>query len=270
MSWHVDQDVLQRYQVGTIDRVAAASLEAHVTSCGECRSNLTVDSDWIDASWRGIADRVQPADSTLVERVLRLVGVPQHLARVVSITPSLRPSWLIAVTLTLVFAGAASQVALPGSFDLFLAVAPLVPVAGVAVAYGRVGDPAHEITAATPIDPLRLLLLRAAAVTGFTFVLSLLLDVVFSSARGTGLWVLPALALTLTTLALGAHLTMWVGGAISAGAWISLLALFRLRPERSLDVVFGANAQLLFVVGALLAALVLLRDRDAYRRGEKP
>jgi len=269
MTWHVDQDVLQRYQIGTLDRVAAASFEAHVTSCRECRSMFAVDSDWLDASWRRIADRVQPSEATVVERVLRWVGVPQHLARVVSVTPSLRPSWLIGVTLTLVFAGVASQVALPGSIDLFLAVAPLVPVAGVAVAYGRAGDPAHEITIATPIDPLRLLLLRAAAVTAFALVLSLILDVVFSSTPGTGLWVLPALALTLVTLALGTHLTMWVAGAVSAGAWVFLLTLFRVRPEGSLDVVFGTSSQVVFALAALLAAIVFLHDRDAYRRGEK-
>lgn len=267
MTWHVDQDVLERYQVGTLDRVASASLEAHVSSCGECRSMITMDSEWIDNSWRRIADRVQPSEASVVERVLRWVGVPPHLARVVSVTPSLRPSWLLGVTLTLVFAGIASQVAAPGGGDLFLAVAPLVPVAGVAVAYGRIGDPAHEITAATAIDPLRLLLLRTAAVTAFAFVLSLILDVVFSSTRTTGLWVLPALALTLATFALGAHLSMWLAGAISAGAWILLLAVFRVRPEGSLDVVFSAGAQMAFAVTAVMAGMVFLHDRDAYRRG---
>ena len=267
MSWHVDQDVLDRYQTGTADRVSAASIEAHVTSCAQCRSNVTVDPDWLDKSWRRIVDRVQPSEPTLVERVLCWVGVPQHLARMVSATPSLRPSWLIAVTLTLVFAGAASQMALPGSFNLFLALAPLAPVAGVAAAYGRLGDPAHEITAATPIDPLRLLLVRTGAVTGFAFVLSLVIDVAFSSGPRPASWVLPALALTLTALALGAHMRMWVAGATTAGAWIVLLTLFSTRPSRGWEAVFGTDSQMLFLAVALLAALVFVRDRDAYRRG---
>lgn len=269
MTWHVDQDVLERYQVGMLDRVASASLEAHVTSCRECRSMISTDSEWIDDSWRRIADRVQPSGVSVVERVLCWVGVPQHLARVISVTPSLRPSWLLGVTITLVFAGIASQVALPGSIDMFLAVAPLVPVAGIAVAYGRLGDPAHEITAATAIDPLRLLLLRTAAVTAFAFVVSVVFDVVFSSTSGTGLWVLPALALTLATLALGAHVSMWLAGSISAGTWICLLALFRVRPEGSFDVVFSAGAQLAFGVIALIAAVAFFYDRDAYRWGER-
>jgi hypothetical protein len=172
------------------------------------------------------------------------------------------------VGFTLVFAGLVSQVAVQGSIDLFLAVAPLVPVAGVAMAYGRVGDPAHEITAATPIDPLRLLLLRTAAVTAFAFVLSLIFDLVFSAVRGTGLWVLPALALTLATLALGAHVSMWLAGVTSAGVWVLLLAVLGVGPEGTLDVVFSPSAQVVFAAVAFMAGIVLMRDRDAYRRGE--
>jgi hypothetical protein len=269
MSWHVDQDVLRRYQTGGIERATAASLEAHITACADCRADLMVDSDWLKQSWTGIADRVEPAEPTVVERVLGWLGVPSHVARVMSVTPSLRPSWLIAVTLTLVFAGFVSQVAPPGSFDLFLAIAPLVPVAGVAVAYGRAGDPAHEITAATPIDTLRLLLLRAAAVTGFALVLSLVLDVAFFSERGTGLWILPALALTSTTLALGTHMTMWLSGAFSAGAWVALLSLFLARPQGRLTPVFDVSAQVMFVIVAAVAVLVFVHERDVYRRGEE-
>jgi hypothetical protein len=175
---------------------------------------------------------------------------------------------LLGVAFTLVFAGIVSQVAVPGSIDLFLAVAPLVPVAGVAVAYGRVGDPAHEITAATPIDPIRLLLLRTAAVTAFAFVLSLIFDLVFSATRGTGLWVLPALALTLATLALGAHVSMWLAGVTTTGVWVLLLTVSRVRPEGSLNVVFSPNAQIVFAAVACTAGIVFLHHRDAYRRGE--
>jgi hypothetical protein len=42
--------------------------------------------------------------------------------------------------------------------------APLVPLVGVAVAYGPEADPAHELTATAPYSGLRLVLLRTAAV----------------------------------------------------------------------------------------------------------
>lgn len=269
MSWHVDQDLLWRYQTGALERVSAASLEAHVTGCADCRADLVVDSNWLQQSWTGVADRVEPAAPTVVERVLGWLGVPSHLARVMSVTPSLRPSWLLAVTLTLIFAAVASRMGPPGSFDLFLALAPLVPVAGVAVAYGRVGDPAHEMTTATPIDSLRLLLLRTAAVTGFALVVSLILDVALSSGRGTGLWILPTLALTFTTLALGTRLTMWLAAAVSTGAWVGLITLVLARPQGMLTPVFDARAQVMFVVVAAVAALVFVHERDGFRRGEE-
>lgn len=268
MSWHIDHEVLHRYQTGAVDRVTAASLEAHVTECADCRGGLMVDTDWLERSWVAIADRVEPAEPTVVERALTWVGVPSPLARVMSVTPSLRPSWLIAVTFTLVFASFASYLAYPESFDLFLAVAPLVPVAGVAVAYGRVGDPAHEMTAATPIDPLRVLLLRAAAVTGFAFFLSLVLDVAMSSPQGTGLWILPALALTLATLALGIHLEMWKAAAVSTGGWGTLLTVFFAQADVGLAPVFGVEAQLVFVAVAVAAAMVFVQGIDVYRRGD--
>ena len=267
MSWHVETETLSRYQGGDVDRVTAASVEAHVTACAECRSGLLVDSDWLARSWAGIAEHVEPGERSVVERVLTWVGVPPHLARVVAVTPSLRPSWLIAVTLTLVFASLASRLVQPGSFDLFVVLAPLIPVAGVAVAYGRLGDPAHDITVATPTDHLRLLLLRVAAVTGFAVVLSLVLDLGVPSTRATGIWILPALAMTLVTLALGTRFTMWMAASTSAVVWIGLLSVFLARPEERLPAMFGVQAQIMFFVVAVIAALLFAHGRDEYRRG---
>lgn len=269
MSWHVDHEVLHEYQTGTVDRVTAVSIEAHVTECADCRRVLLVDEDWLEQSWAGIADRVEPGSATLVELALTWVGMPAHLARVVSVTPSLRPSWLIAVALTLAFAAVASRVAVqPGSVDPFLVLAPLIPVAGVAVAYGRLGDPAYEMTTATPIDPFRLMLLRAAAVTGFAFVVSLILDLVMGSGRETGLWILPALALTLSTLALGGYFAMWVAAAASASVWLALVGIFLAQADDRVMAVFGMEAQLVFILVAFVGTWILVQRRDVYRRGE--
>jgi hypothetical protein len=267
MSWHVETEALHRYQTGHVDRVSAASLETHVTGCAECREGLLVDAEWLEGSWARIAEQVEPGEPSIVERVLTWVGVPPHLARVMAVTPSLRPSWLLAVTLTLVFASLASRLANPGDFDLFLLVAPLVPVAGVAVAYGRLGDPAHEMSVVTPIDTLRLLLLRVAAVTGFAVVLSTILDIAIPLARATGLWILPSLALTLVTLALGTHLAMWTAAATSAAAWLTLLTVFLARPEEQPMSLFAPEAQVVFLLVALIAALLFALGRDEYRTG---
>jgi hypothetical protein len=176
---------------------------------------------------------------------------------------------LIGVALTLAFAAMASRVAVqPEGVDLFLVMAPLIPVAGVAVAYGRFGDPAHEMTTATPMDPFRLMLLRAAAVTGFAFVVSLTLDVLMGSGRGTGLWILPALALTLSTLSLGGYFAMWAAAATSTSVWLALVGFFHVQADERVMGVFGMEVQLAFIVVALVGSLILMQRRDVYRRGE--
>ena len=55
---------------------------------------------------------------------------------------------------------------------MFLALAPLAPVAGVAITFGPGADPSFELTVASPISTVRLLLLRAAAVLATTLVLA--------------------------------------------------------------------------------------------------
>ncbi|MGC2239457.1 MAG: zf-HC2 domain-containing protein, partial [Acidimicrobiia bacterium] len=175
MSWHVDVETLTRYQAGSIDRVAATSVEAHVTDCAECRSSVVVEDQWLDRSWTRIADRVEPSRPALVERLLTRAGVPTHWARLAAASPTLRVSFIIAVALVIGFAAVASG-STPdgGSYRVFLAIAPVVPVMGVAFAYGRLVDPAFELTMSAPIDSLRLLLLRASIV--------LLVSILFGAA----------------------------------------------------------------------------------------
>jgi hypothetical protein len=84
----------------------------------------------------------------------------------------------------------------------FLLVAPLVPVAGVAFAYGPDVDPSYEAAAATPYPAVRLLLLRTGAVlaTSLPMVLAaaLLLPVLSWTVVA---WLVPALAFTAVMLA---------------------------------------------------------------------
>ena len=83
-------------------------------------------------------------------------GVPDHVARLLAATPSLRVSWLLAVVAGARVRGARGQRARPVrraelALFLFLVVAALLPVAGVAAAFGPGVDPAHEIGLAAPM-----------------------------------------------------------------------------------------------------------------------
>ena len=142
--WHLDQDLVRRYVAGEANAVLAASVEAHVVACGECRRLLApaVDARRLDAVWAEIADTVDTPQAGLFERLLHLLGVRADTARLLAATPSLRIPWLAAVAAVFAFAALAAGLAPQGQL-LFLTVAPLAPVAGVALAFGRAGDPTY-------------------------------------------------------------------------------------------------------------------------------
>ena len=100
------------------------------------------------------------------ERALLALRVPEPTARLMAATPVLRWAWFAAVGLVLVMAaGAGSKQWKPGDqLAVFLALAPLIPVLGVAMAYGPHSDRAYEVTVATPLSGLRLILLRTITV----------------------------------------------------------------------------------------------------------
>lgn len=265
MTWHVETDVLHRYQTGTVDRVTAASLEAHVTECAECRDGLLVDTDWVERSWAGVADRVEPGPPGVVERVLTSVGVRQHLARVISLSPAFRLSFVLAVAMVMAFAVGASLSDPTGwAFRWFLVLAPLLPVAGIAVAYGSLVDAAHELTISSPIDTFRLLMLRAITVLVVSIGIGLVAwpFVEAPAAFGPSAWLTPALALTLITLALASRFEAWVAGATVIGGWAVAMAI-----AFSWDLeTFDTRAQSFYLAAAIAAGLIVAARRQSYDR----
>jgi hypothetical protein len=163
----------------------------------------------------------------VVERLLVRLGVPDHTARVLAATPALRGSWLLAVATTLAFAVLTAWVSRGADANLwFLCIAPLLPLAGTAVAYGPGVDPTYEIGLAAPLRSFRLLLLRAATVLGTSTLLaaaaSLMLPGLGWGAAG---WLLPALGLTVCSLALAATVEPLRAIGVTAGAWVVAVAV---------------------------------------------
>jgi hypothetical protein len=177
MSWHADADVLEDYGRGELPLADAASVEAHLLGCARCREALVprVDAGRLAAAWAAIDTALDAPRLGPVERLLRRIGVSEHMARLLAATPSLRTSWILAVVLALAFAVAAAH---GGTGEravlLFLVVAPLLPLAGVAAAFAPGVDPAAEVALAAPMRTFRLLLVRAAAVLVTTLVLTAL------------------------------------------------------------------------------------------------
>lgn len=264
MSWHIDHDTARRYESKEISRPGAASVEGHLTSCGECRSLLTVDDRWLDESWSAIADRVQPG-TNLMELVLRRIGVPQIPARLVALSPAMRVSFVFALLLVIGFAVVASGANPAGrTYQIFLIAAPVVPVLGVAFAYGRLVDPAHEMTMVSPIDSFYVLMIRAATVVAIALVGALVAWPLVPAPDSVGVWawLLPAFTLTLATLALASRLEMWLAAALVTGGWLLVMPLALSREIEA----FGSKAQAIHLMIAAGAAALIVMRRNQYDR----
>ncbi|BFO21581.1 hypothetical protein SHKM778_79690 [Streptomyces sp. KM77-8] len=196
--------------------------------------------------------------------------------------PAVRGAWLPAVLL--VAAGAVALAYGSGLTDArpwLLALAPVVPVAGVALSYGPHADPMHEITAATPSAGLRLVLMRTAAVLAVSLPLLTVTGAVLpsSDAPNAAAWLLPGLALTLAALALAGFLGLRSATAVAGGAWLcAVLGPVLAAPggrltaelsERLSLYLEGAPAQCGWAAAAALCAALLAARRPAFHFLEK-
>ncbi|TXS33789.1 zf-HC2 domain-containing protein [Streptomyces sp. ms191] len=161
------------------------------------------------------------------ERPARPAGPrpPTRLARVVwAAGPALRGAWLGSLVAVAVAAlGLAYGAGFRDVRPLLLAVAPVLPLAGVALSYGRHADPMDEIVAATPSGGLRLLLTRTAAVLAVSVPLLTAAGALLPAAPGVpgaAAWLLPGLALALATLALGSFVGCRAAAATLGGGWL--------------------------------------------------
>jgi hypothetical protein len=269
--WHAGPELLERYAQGRLPDAAAWSVEAHLPACAACRRDAAalVDQDRLDRVWAEVTDRVDHAPR-LAERLLIRAGFPEHVARLLAATPSLRRSWLLAVAAVLAFAVVAAHANSQDEPSLFLVLAPLLPLGGVAAAYGPRVDPTYEIGLAAPMRSLRLLLIRAAAVLMTTAAMAgaagLLLPQVTLQVAA---WLLPALGLTLSALALAPTFGLARAAGGLAAAWLGAVATTEpLGVEGS--ALFGPPAQAGFAAMTVVAALVLYARRRAYDTRRRP
>jgi hypothetical protein len=266
MSWHIDAETLGQYAVGSVAPAVAASTEAHLTGCADCRASVAsgVPAARLDAIWVQVDDRVHLATRPVVERVLSRVGLREDTARLLVVTPSLRGAWLLAVLLSAGLAAFAADASGRG-VALFLAFAPLLPVAGVALAYGPAADPVHEITMASPYSMLRLVLLRSVAVVASSVVLTAFGGLLLAgSGWSAAAWLLPALALSALTLVLSVNIGPGRAGVGVAVSWLMAVLAGAWTGDGELWVVgvAGQTAALL-----LLAAGVIMLRRVGSRLG---
>jgi class 3 adenylate cyclase len=195
-----------------------------------------------------------------VEGVLVRIGVPDHVARLLAATPSLRVSWFGATVVALGF----SILAAYGKQDplMFLVIAPLLPLGGVAAAFGPGVDPTYEIGLSCPVRTSRLLLIRATAVLAATSFLAGLASLALPRLDWTAAaWLLPSLGLTIATLALATVMRpLWAVGTV-AFLWVTGVVASEILSSVP-DAAFRGPGQVTFFAVVVVAAPLFARRRE--------
>jgi signal transduction histidine kinase len=141
-----------------------------------------------------------------------------------------------------------------------LVLAPMLPVAGVAAAYGSWADPMYELCQATPASGVRVLLLRSVAVLASAAAIVCLVapvipDVGFTAAA----WLLPSIALCSVCLMLATFMPIRRASLVVVGTWLTMAA--GAAALGSPTNLFRGAAQFAFFAVTMLSALVLARRR---------
>jgi hypothetical protein len=262
-TWHLDGDHIASYGEGRVGNAFAASVETHLVACEFCREQVaaSTDADRLERVWREIVDTAGAPAPSVAERMLRLLRVRPDTARLLAATPSLRLSWITGVGVVLAMASASAHTGRYG-LPLFLALAPVLPVAGVAASFGHAADPSYEVTVASPYSSTRLLLLRSLAVTLTTFTLTAVGAALLPrQGSAAAAWLLPALGLTAGTLALSTRFDPVRAGIAMAVVWLAV-SLPALRPGSPPLLATHLAVQLASVALLAAATLVLVDRRE--------
>lgn len=258
--WHLSEVALRDYTSGDTQPVAGASVEAHLIQCADCRTRLgaVMPREALNLTWTKIRDKVETPHVSVVEQLLRRLGMSAESARLLAAVPAFRGAWLLGVFVVIVFAGVAALFSGETGLSLFLIAAPLVPVAGVAACFGGDADPAHELITTTPHSAFRLLLLRTLGVLATSIPLTAIIGVALPGPAWLGAaWLLPAVAGVLLTLLMGPLLGSTTTAAVLGACW-SLAVVTAARVGDPLEVVEPLMQIVLAVIalGALAALLV--------------
>ncbi|MGW3998995.1 zf-HC2 domain-containing protein [Amycolatopsis sp. NPDC004772] len=204
-------------------------LEAHLEACPVCRARLAEVAPVepvVDLVWSRLSGEVRLPAVPFHEPALP--PQPRRRARRgrwldTWVTPAMAP-WLamiVAVTLVAILLdGVWVATARVPAVQLF---APVLPVLGVAVSWARGLDPAYEVVTATPRAGLYLIIRRTFAV------LAVVLPVLGVAGWLTGtqpaLWLLPSLAFTSGTLALGGLIGVSRAAYTLIAVWVAVVVL---------------------------------------------
>lgn len=268
-TWHVPAELVDAWVTGKVGPTVAASVEQHLTVCPACRSAVIapVVADAaldLDRVWSRIADQVEAAPTPPVGRLMTRLGMRPSDALLLGAASAFTASWVAAIATIVALTFTMAVVRPSSAVAVYLVLAPLVPMAGVAAAYGREVDPIHELGVASPYPQLRLLLLRTAAV----LVLSLPVTVVAGLALDPWwvavAWLMPGLALVALLLVATAWCLPGVAAGVVGVLWAAI-AVTAYRFDKVLVLVgeTGLGVSAVTLVAGVVVLVVARRQLSA-------
>jgi hypothetical protein len=229
-----------------------------------------VDPRRLEDNLAVINARVDQPRQHLVERVLRRVGVPGHVARLLVVTPTDPVVWLVGILAALLIVGPAAL--LTGSDRTVFAclvAAPLLPLVGVTSTLTLRHDPVRELMVAVPTPAFTLFLVRSLSVLAPTIALAAGAALLVPRLGWEPvLWLLPAFGLCATTLALGTWLPVRAVAWTLGAAWVTaaILAVRDASPADAVDTfaAFRPTGQLVLLGLSLVALGIAALRRQSF------
>jgi hypothetical protein len=207
--------------------------------------------------WAGTARRIDAPRRSWFERLATALGVPPHLARIAGVTPALRASYLLAVAAVVSLAALLAHTR--AGPTVFVVAAPLVCAGGVALAFSITDRQVRELEASTAFGGLRLLLVRTATVVTASIVICALAALLLPDLGVERVaWLLPALALASTTLALSTRTTPGNAAAIVVVGYLATVLAVKASVPTDLQPTSEAIGPLVIPLQVVSLALLLL------------
>ncbi|MFJ9244583.1 zf-HC2 domain-containing protein [Streptomyces sp. NPDC101776] len=275
---HASPRLIDGYARGGTDLAADEvwAVEAHLEGCRVCRDRLSAA---VATRAPDVAALVGGVWSGLEPRLAGVAPLPRRRFRSVRLSSWLTPAmvpWLamtVGVTLLALLldlvgggpglgggAGSGSR-----QVSLVLLLAPVLPVLGVAASWSRALDPAYELTASVPRAGLQLVLRRTASV------LAVVVPALLAAGWATGVpgvtaaqWLLPCLAFTSTTLALGGVVGVTRAAVALVVVWAAVVVIPTLAASRATFALRTGGGLPVWGLVLMLGVGVVIARRGAY------
>ena len=261
MTAHVSAEALAAYAEGRfgVDDAQVWPVEVHLETCAECRDQLARLAPApvlmvLDEARTTILARAADGPRPVRRRGLRRLAHRWATSSMLS--------WAL-MTAAAIAAAFLLDRAFPLRPSVVLLIAPVAPLAGLAMAWSRHWDPAWETISGTSRAGADLLLRRPVIV--LAVVLPLLASAGGLLGQNPALWLLPCLAFTAATLLLGGLIGVGRAAALLGSAWVVAVAVPSLVAVRLPTLIQPGSVPGWAAAAVLLTGLALLRAGDHRR-----